>query len=90
MVEVYDLKPKQGSYGAAGAIEWRTLDSPAYCEGENAIVPIKIIRKNGKEILSEEIITLNQGETSEAITHPLYDGFTFKLKIDKISKPVGC
>ena len=90
VVEVYDLKPKQGSYGAAGAIEWRILDSPAYCEGENAIVPIKIIRKKGKEILSEELITLNQGETSEAITHPLYDGFTFKLKIDKISKPVGC
>jgi len=90
VVEVYDLKPKQGSYGAAGAIEWKVLDSPAYCEGENAIVPIKIIRKDGKEIISEEIITLNQGETSEAITHPLYDGFTFKLKIDKISKPVGC
>ena len=90
LVEVYDLKPKQGSYGAAGALEWKIMESPAYCTGEQAIVPIKITRKKQKEILSEEVITLNEREISESITHPLYDGFSFKLKVEKIGKPVGC
>ena len=90
LVEVYDLKPKQGSYSFVGALEWKILESPSYCKGEQAMVPIKIIRKSGRDVLSEEIITLKEREVSVTITHPLYQGSSFKLKVDKISKPVGC
>ena len=90
LIEEYVLKPKQGSYTMAGAVEWKVLDVTEYCEGEQAIIPIKIIRKSGRDILTEEIITLKQGETSDLITHPLYESSSFVLKIDKISKPVGC
>ena len=90
LIEVYDLKPKQGSYAAAGAIEWKILESPNYCSGEQAVVPIKIIKKNGQEVLSEEIISLRDREISDFITHPLYEGVSFRLKIDKIGKPIGC
>lgn len=90
LVEEYTLKPKQGSYSTVGATEWKILESPDYCQGEQAVVPIKIIFKNGKEILSEEIITLREREISEDIIHPLYQGVSFKLKVDKVSRPVGC
>ncbi|GEM_PF-2356367 len=90
LVEEYTLKPKQGSYSTVGATEWKILESPDYCEGEQAVVPIKIIYKKGREILSEEIITLREREISEDIIHPLYQEVSFKLKVDKVSRPVGC
>ncbi|HLD73041.1 MAG TPA: hypothetical protein VJA23_05660 [Candidatus Nanoarchaeia archaeon] len=90
LVEEYTLKPKQGSYSTVGATEWKILESPDYCQGEQAVVPIKIIYKKGREILSEEIITLREREISEDITHPLYQEVSFKLKVDKVSRPVGC
>ncbi len=82
--ESYDLKPKQGSYTGAGALEWKVLATPQYCKGEKAVVPINIIKKQTGKILSEEVITLHEGESSQLLTHPTFSKIAFRLTVDRV------
>lgn len=82
--EEYALRPKQGSYTGAGAIEWTVLSMPNHCIEESAVVPIQIVRKKPGKILSTEIITLQERETSAVLTNPFAPGLKFTLYVDKI------
>ena len=82
--ETYSLKPKQGSYTGAGALEWKLLEMPQHCKGGKPLVPINIILKRPGEIISEGVITLQQGEKSEILTHPDIPKLAFALTADTI------
>ena len=78
------LDAGEGSYTAVGAIEWQVLKMPPHCNGERAVVPVKIIRKDKGKVLNEEVILLQQGEKSDAILHPTIPRVRFTLTIDQI------
>ncbi|HLD39840.1 MAG TPA: hypothetical protein VJB13_01745 [Candidatus Nanoarchaeia archaeon] len=82
--ESYDLKPKQGSYTGAGALEWKLLEMPQYCKGESAIVPVNIIKKQTGKKISEEVILLHDGESSTVLTHPTIPKLAFTLTLEKV------
>ncbi len=82
--ETYSIKPNKGSYTAAGALEWKVLSAPDHCEGERVVVPLMITTKEPGKILSERIITLREGEKSEALTHPTIPHISFKLKASSV------
>lgn len=82
--ETYDLKPKQGSYTGAGALEWKILQMPQHCKGENPIVPINIIKKQTGQIISEEVILLHEGENSPTLTHPTISKLAFSLNVANV------
>ncbi|MBI2662023.1 hypothetical protein HYX11_01020 [Candidatus Woesearchaeota archaeon] len=82
--ETYNVKPNEGSYTAAGAVEWIVLEAPIHCKGEPAVVPIEIIKKKPGEIISDEVITLSKGQSSNAITHPEISRLLFTLKVQEI------
>lgn len=82
--ESYNVKPKKGSYTAAGALEWKILEMPDHCKGEPAIVPVNIIKKKTGSILNEHVILLRSGQTSQPQTHPEIPGISFTLKVDEI------
>lgn len=82
--ESYSVKPNRGSYTAAGALEWKVLEMPKHCDGEAAIVPVSIIRKEPGKILSEEVITLRRGETSTALGHPSLPEVSFSLTLQNV------
>ncbi|MBI2112642.1 hypothetical protein HYT52_03860 [Candidatus Woesearchaeota archaeon] len=82
--ESYYLQPGKGSYTAAGAVEWKLLATGKHCNGEEAIIPVKLIYKNQGKILGEEVITLHSGESSRAITHPQISSVTFSLTLDEV------
>mgnify|MGYP001582331241 FL=1 len=79
--ETYDLKPKQGSYTGAGALEWKTMQMPQHCKGEQPIVPINILTKNTGEVIGENVILLHEGQTSPVLTHPNISKITFTLTL---------
>ncbi|HLC88672.1 MAG TPA: hypothetical protein VJG49_01420 [Candidatus Nanoarchaeia archaeon] len=79
--ETYDLKPKQGSYTGAGALEWKTLQMPQYCKGEQPIVPINILTKQTGEVINEKVIWLHEGQTSQVLTHPNISKIAFTLTV---------
>lgn len=82
--ESYKIKPKKGSYTSAGALEWKVLGMPDHCKGEQAIIPVNIIKKKTGSILNEKVILLHQGETSPVQTHPEIPSMAFTLKVDKV------
>ena len=82
--ESYTIKPKRGSYTAAGALEWKVLQMPDHCNGENVIIPIRVTRKDKGKVVNEEIITLNEGQESSLLTHPTIPRVSFKLTVNKV------
>ena len=82
--ETHSIKPKRGSYTVVGALEWKLLEMPQHCKGEIPTVPINIILKKPGEIISERIITLTEGETSEVLTHPNLPEVEFTLTADTV------
>lgn len=82
--EEYYTQPGKGSYTAAGALEWKLLEMPQHCNGEDVIVPVKLIHKNQGKIISEEVITLHSGESSRVITHPQIPSVEFTLTLDEV------
>src|SRR3989338_1484554 len=58
--ETYTLKPGQGSYSYAGAIEWKVHALPDYCADSSVPVLIDILKKNTGKVLSTEVISLQQ------------------------------
>ena len=82
--ETYLIKPGSGSYTAAGALEWKILPSVQHCNGERAVVPINLITKNNGKIIEENVITLQEGDTSETIIHPQLPHVTFQLTLQEV------
>lgn len=82
----FNLSRGQGSYTAAGAVEWKLLSGPDYCPGNEIIVPVELIRKDTGKIIGKEVITLNPGKTSDSITHPSIKSISFTLKIEKVNE----
>ncbi len=82
------LSRGQGSYTAAGAVEWQLLAGADYCkeEGEETVVAIKLKKKNSGEILSEEVVTVEVGQESELITHPTISRVQFTLTVESINE----
>ena len=84
--ETYTLKLGQGSYSYAGALEWRLLSTPEYCQGDDPLVPIRLIKKSYGEILEKEVITLHKGETSDVITHPTVGSVKFTATLKDVEE----
>lgn len=80
--ESYTLRPREGSYTAAGALDWTILAAPNHCIEESVVIPIEITRKKTREVINTKVITLANHQTSQAITHPYAPGLAFTLKID--------
>ena len=83
LIEVYNLKPNQGSYFAAGGIEWKILNVPNFCKGSSPVVPIKITKKRTGEIIQENVIVLKENEISSTLTHPDLPE-PFNLELDQV------
>lgn len=84
--ESYTLGKGQGSYTAAGAIEWKLMNVPDYCVTERAVVPLRIIAKNYGKIVGEYALTLQEGETSEQIIHPSIPSIEFTVTLDEVKE----
>ena len=82
--ETYLIKPGSGSYTAAGALEWEILSSGQHCNGERAVIPINLITKNDGKILEENVITLQDGDTSNVLTHPQLPNVNFQITIQEV------
>ena len=87
--ETYTLGKGQGSYTAAGALEWKLLSVPNYCPMEKALVPIRIIMKNYSRIVGEHALTLREGETSEVITHSAIPDIEFTVTLERVVERCG-
>ena len=83
--ETYNLKPREGSYTATGVLEWKVMSTPDHCIGEQAVIPIKIIRKELGDIINEEIITFRRGETKQILINPNSPNL-FSLTLNRISE----
>ena len=84
--DTYTLSKGQGSYTAAGALEWKLLLVPHYCPMEKVIVPLRIIAKNYSKIVGEYALTLREGETSGQIIHPAIPSVEFTVTLDKVKE----
>jgi len=85
--EEYTVKQGKGSYTAVGALEWRVANNvPDHCKGEQAVIPVEIIKKNPQRIISEEIILLRKGEQSPVLTHPDLKEVAFTLKVEDVKE----
>ena len=81
------LSRGQGSYTAAGAVEWKLLSSADYCRGEDSTpVAVELIKKNYGKIIEKEVVVLEVGEESESITHPDIDHIDFTLEVTSIDE----
>ncbi|MBT4935532.1 hypothetical protein HOL21_02985 [Candidatus Woesearchaeota archaeon] len=75
-----------GGYTGAGAVEWKLLSGPDYCQGDGIIVPIELIKKDRGVILSKEVLTLHPGETTSVITHPTSASVSFTMTIHSVNE----
>jgi len=84
--EQYDLSLGQGSYTAAGALEWKLMKTPDYCQGEDPLVAVNIIKKTTGKVVGEQVLTLHKGETSEEVTHPTVKSVKFTATLTDITE----
>ncbi|MBI4980147.1 hypothetical protein HZC30_01150 [Candidatus Woesearchaeota archaeon] len=85
--ERYNLRPGEGSYTAAGALDWTIMKAPNHCIEESVVVPIEISRKKtGGKIINTELITLGKGETSATLKHAFVPKLGFTLKVNWVSE----
>ncbi len=85
--ETYTIRPGEGSYTAAGALDWTVMKTPNHCIEESVIVPIEIGRKKtGGKIINTEIITLSKGGTSATLKHAFVPKLAFTLTLDKVNE----
>ncbi len=81
------LSRGQGSYTAAGAVEWKLLSSSDYCLGEDPTpVAVELIKKNYGQIIEKEVVVLEVGEESDSITHPDIASIDFTLEVTSIDE----
>lgn len=79
--EDYGLLLGQGSYTAAGALEWKLLNTPDYCPGANPLVAVSIIKKTTGKVVGEQVLTLHKGDISEEINHPTVKSIKFTVTL---------
>lgn len=84
--EEYDLGLGQGSYTAAGALEWKLLKTPDYCQGENPLIAVNIIKKTTGKVVGEQVLTLHKGETSDVVTHPTVKSVKFTATLADVKE----
>ena len=84
--ETVVLKKGNSDYAYAGAITYKFLSVPNFCESADVVVPIEIEKITTGKVLNKQVITLKRGETSSKITHPLIKRINFNLKIVDIDK----
>ena len=84
--EEYDLSLGQGSYTAAGALEWKLIKTPNYCQGEDPLVAVNVIKKTTGKIVGEQILTLHKGDSSEVITHPTVKSVKFTATLADVTE----
>ena len=84
--ESYDLTLGQGSYTAAGALEWKLMKTPDYCQGENPLVAVNIIKKTTGKVVGEQVLTLHKDETSEVVTHPSVKSVKFTATLTDVTE----
>lgn len=84
--EEYDLSLGQGSYTAAGALEWKLLKTPDYCKGENTLVAVNIIKKTTGKVVGEQVLTLHKGDTSDVVTHPTIKKVSFTVTLADVTE----
>ena len=84
--ETYNFPPGQGSYTAAGALEWEILKIPGYCPTKNLIVPIKFSTKNYGKVYADEVLALPLNKTSKVIKHPLIKDIAFTLTVKSVKE----
>ena len=82
--ENYTLAEGQGTYTAAGALEWKVMSIPDFCLTEKVVVPLLLIKKNYGKVVAEEIVTLQEGQSSKVLTHPAIKSVKFTVKADKV------
>ena len=82
--ETYTLAEGQGTYTAAGALEWKVASVPDFCNKEGLVVPLLLVKKNYGKVVAEEVVTLKEGQTSKIITHPTIQRVKFTVKADKV------
>ncbi|MFH0701589.1 MAG: hypothetical protein V2A62_04080 [Candidatus Woesearchaeota archaeon] len=87
--EKYTVKPSEGSYTGAGALEWSILAAPDHCLEEPVMVPIEIVKNQPGRILSKEILTLTNGQSSKLLTHPNAKGLYFTLTVVEAQELCG-
>ncbi len=84
--EEYGLSLGQGSYTAAGALEWKLLKTPDYCQGENPLVAVNIIKKTTGKVVGEQVLTLHKGDTSAVVTHPTVKRVAFTATLADVKE----
>ena len=80
----YELPPGKGDYSAAGALDWTIVSVPKYCQGEEIVVPIKVLKRNYELVYSDEVVMIKEGEKSKVIKHPLMPSIAFVLEITEV------
>lgn len=82
----YALAPGKGDYTAAGALEWTIVRAPPFCQDQPSLqVPFKIFKRNYGNVLGDEVILLQEGQTSSVIIHPVMKDLKFTLTLNKIT-----
>ncbi len=84
--ENYELKPGEGSYTTAGALQWKIIPTPAYCKGSDVIVPVEIEKRSTGVSLGKQVITLQKGIESDVITHPTISRVQFTATATEITE----
>ena len=57
-----------------------------YCKGKDPLVAITIIKKTTGKIIGEQVVTLQEKETSGIITHPTIKGISFTMTLDSVNE----
>ncbi|PIN73667.1 hypothetical protein COV20_05595 [Candidatus Woesearchaeota archaeon CG10_big_fil_rev_8_21_14_0_10_45_16] len=83
--ETLTLKKSQGSYTAAGAVEWKVISFPDYCPGSFKL-PVKVLMKNAGKVLGEYALLLDEGQSSQAIKHPTISRVNFQLTLTDVEE----
>ncbi|MAG73028.1 hypothetical protein CL620_01825 [archaeon] len=80
------LTKGKGTYTAAGAIEWKLMPFPQYCNDEPVKLPLALLKKNRGVVIEEQVITISKGEQSASIGHPNITRIDFKVTLQDITE----
>jgi hypothetical protein len=83
---IVKLNRGQSTYTEAGAIAYKLLSGPDYCQGSEVVVPIEVTKASLGKVLQKQVITVGVGETSEVITHPKIARIQFTVKINSVEE----
>ena len=87
--ELYTVTAGKGGYTKAGAVEWALEDVPAFCDQGSNLAAFIITKRNYGEKISESLVTVMEGETSDVITHPTIDSLQFRLRVSDVGLTCG-